>query len=653
MIRLAVISILISCSFSTYSQEKEQQVNEVNAAYNYSLKNGFENLTLAIDRTLIDQLQPNDLGEILQKLTGVQIKSYGSLGGLKTLSIRGLGSQHTTFVQDGFTIQNNQTGAMNLGLIETSTTEKVEVARGNNPDYLIPASAMISSNALLVTTNRSVAPRLPLEKRISAKFGSFGTIDNMIQVKTGSKKFYGGANLRFRYSHGGYGYQLQNETQVVSGYRKNNDYADLNGGLSLHYHPSSKHQLDFYFQNTQTDQGLPGAIILYNDYAKARLKTSNSQVKLSYQSNLNRIRFRLFANYSKDSLRYTDPNYLNAANYLESNYLNHTFNGGISSLLHLKKWMFQLGTEENYSTLNGFNSFTIQPERWTNNSFFNIRFNHNKTTITGQLGNQFLLDKRANESDKLKNYLLPFLEYKVKLSQKMIAYIYYRKSIRNPNFNELYFNGIGNSDLKVERADQLAFGLNRLFVSTEHTHLHVLFGAYYHQVNDKIIATPTKNLFTWSIQNIGRTEIFGYDITAQFEQIISKSWVIENSLNYTFQKALDITNRNSSTYRHQLAYFPEHIGNIDLGIHYRKNGVRLSYFMASNRYALNENIYNNIVEGYYTLDLALFYTSIFDKYNQLKFQLTLKNITNQNYSFIKNYIMPGRNFLISLHYAFK
>lgn len=652
MIKSILIAFIICCSYSGFSQEKEQQVDEVKASYKNSLKNGFENLTLAVDKSLIAQVQPNDLGEILQKLAGVQIKSYGSLGGLKTISIRGLGSQHTTFVQDGFTMQNSQTGSINLGLIETSTTEKVQVARGNNADFLVPASAMNSSNTVLITSNRSVAPRLPLEKRISAKFGSFGTIDNMVQVKTGSKKFFGSANLRFRYSHGGYNYHVENQTQTITGYRKNNDYADINGGLSLHYHPSQKHQLDFYYQNTQTDQGLPGAIIFYNDYAKQRLKTSNNQVKLSYQANYYRLRFRVFTNYSKDSLRYTDPNYLNAAKYFESNYLNHTVNGGISTLLNLKKWLFQIGTEENYSTLNGFNSFQIQPERWTNISFANIRFNHKKTSITGQLGSQSIISLQPNQLAKNEHFFLPYLEYKMKLTPKTITYIYFRKSIRQPTFNELYFNGIGNDDLKVERADQLAFGINRLFISTNKTHLHALLGSYYHQVNDKIIATPTKNLFIWSIQNVARAEIFGVDITTQFEQQFGKAWVIENGMNYTYQKALDITDKEGVTFRNQLAYYPEHIANIDLGMRYNKSGFRVSYFMCSNRYALNENINSNIVEGYYTLDLSLFYTATFDEYNQLKFQLTVKNITNQNYAFIKNYIMPGTNFLISLHYAF-
>ena len=32
------------------------------------------------------------------------MKSYGGLGGLKTVSVRGLGSQHTTFLIDGFTM---------------------------------------------------------------------------------------------------------------------------------------------------------------------------------------------------------------------------------------------------------------------------------------------------------------------------------------------------------------------------------------------------------------------------------------------------------------------------------------------------------------------------------------------------------------------
>ena len=50
----------------------------------------------------IQEMAAEDVGELIRKFAGVSLKSYGGLGGLKTISMRGLGANHSAIISDGF-----------------------------------------------------------------------------------------------------------------------------------------------------------------------------------------------------------------------------------------------------------------------------------------------------------------------------------------------------------------------------------------------------------------------------------------------------------------------------------------------------------------------------------------------------------------------
>ena len=48
-----------------------------------------------MDRTGIERLGIQDLSEAVKRFSGATVKDYGGIGGLKTVSVRSLGAQHT------------------------------------------------------------------------------------------------------------------------------------------------------------------------------------------------------------------------------------------------------------------------------------------------------------------------------------------------------------------------------------------------------------------------------------------------------------------------------------------------------------------------------------------------------------------------------
>ena len=57
-----------------------------------------------MDKKAFEKLGVQDLYEAVRTFSGVSIKDYGGIGGVKTVSIRNMGSQHTAVCYDGITI---------------------------------------------------------------------------------------------------------------------------------------------------------------------------------------------------------------------------------------------------------------------------------------------------------------------------------------------------------------------------------------------------------------------------------------------------------------------------------------------------------------------------------------------------------------------
>lgn len=126
---------------------------------------------------------------------------------------------------------------------------------------------------------------------------------------------------------------------------------------------------------------------------------------------------------------------------------------------------------------------------------------------------------------------------------------------------------------------------------------------------------------------------------------------------YSFQKAIDMTDPESKTYRNQLPYTPLHSGSVGLTFLSKWITITYSSIISGSRYVLGQNIPQNLLSGYIDHSVSLGKEFTFRKSNDVSpFKLGVKlemiNITNQQYQIVKNYPMPGRNFRLKLQIQF-
>lgn len=646
-----MMCVLLFAPFFLLSQKDTTVFNEV-VVKGTHLKME-QNTTL--NESQIEQLAPNDLGSLLQYINGITIKNYGGIGGMKTLSHRGLGGEHTQLIIDGLPVSDPQNGQTNLANIQLNNVEEVSLSH-NNTHLLVPVSGLIKGSSVQMKTFDQQFSPYRFAVRSSFTIGSFGQKVGFVGLKKGGEKSFVSLTGGYRTYDGDYPYKLQfgNETHEVE--RRNNALEDYHVGLGAGYKWKTgitRHQIKFSGKLSAIDQELPGAVILYNNMAQETLKTENSSVGLNYSLYNSRFSLKAFTQYSNRFLHYHDPTYLNSDGFLDNQYTTNSVISGIHLRYKLKDLTFHVGNDFGYDVLKSSRSLG-EPKRITNTAMVKVKYQTKYVSVEASLFSQSFYDENSIQAHREDyNKVHPQVSFFTsdQLFKNLQLFIWYKPSSRAPSFNELYYSQVGNKSLVPEESSQINLG-TRYIRAFKKVDFQIQGNVFKNLVNDKILALPTQNLFVWSIQNIGKVDIYGGDIHLSAGFRLNEKWKLKLQTGVSYQKALDISNEASPTFGHQIAYTPSLTGNALVSLLYKKAGLHFTTLYIGERYSLNENISGNRLDPYLVFDLSANYSFKLKEKQQLKLHTGVKNLGNTSYNFIKYYVMPGRNYFIKLSYEF-
>ena len=633
------------------SQEKTTELEEVEIKENH--KKSSKNIH--IDRSEMERLAPHDLGHLLQYANGVTLRDYGGLGGMKTVSMRGLGGQHTRFITNGLPVYNAQNGQTDFGLVQIDNFEKLEIEQGVSKQIL-PVGALALGNTIALQTFENTFSNQKLSVRSVNTAGSFGQLESYGGTKLAGENNFLAISGKYRQVEGNYPYQFNMGNSTHEGIRRNNAFNEyfltLGGGLKSNGNKEKgKHKATFNAQIDGSDKELPGAVILYNDLADQTLQTENIRGGGNYNFYGKKLRIMGFATYNRSFLHYHDPSFLNQQGFLDNQYTNHGFNGGKTLRFDLGRFSFSGGTDWAVDQLES-NRDLGTPNRITANNMLGAHFKNDyfETDIYGF--SQFYEDQNRSQfhTDKIHRFNPQIsIASGEKISEHFVFHAWYKKTLRPPSFNELYYSQIGNLSLEPEDAHQFNAGVvwNK---SWKKFHLGININAYYNLIDNKILALPTKNLFVWSITNIGKVEVRGIDAQLNSSYQLNKNWRLATIMNVTYQHVEDISDVESPTFRHQIAYTPRFSGNITGTLQYKNWSLHNTVFTLGERYSLNQNIPANLLEPFALWDASLEFKTTIKEKHTLRLRAGVRNITDNHYNFIRFFVMPGRNYFIKLIY---
>ncbi len=597
---------------------------------------------------------PEDVGTLTQKIAGVSLKNYGGIGGMKTISYRGISGTNTDIVMDGFLLQNTMVGQLDLSNLQIDNLQSLQFSAGGVEfDELSPISALMQGNVLAINTFENKQSNDSLEFRWTSKFGSFGLVDNYASFKRGTATSIFSVYGKTRRFSGNYQYDIVNGINTSVQTRKNNGLQEGFAGVNYTKYFKEHIKLHTSIHFNQSKRGLPGAIILYNETANQLLNQQNTYWNTELEWKKSKSKIRVYNSFNYGFLNYIDSSYLNNSGGLNNWYFNTINQTGLSFYRKIKDSILAVygGVEYTFSGLNATNQYAFSPKRNHLQSLIGLKYKGKKVNVTIQYGNHLLQNSQQTTS-KIISVSSSFLKLEKNEYSNFagLPRLWIKQTFRMPSFSELYYNSIGNKILKPELTIQCNLGTSFRFLNNS---LHVSLDGYYNRVENKILAIPTKNLFVWSIQNIGKVEVFGLDVLVKKIWKCNSNLEVSASLNYSYQKIQDISDVKLTTYKNQLAYFPRHTFQSDITfLIFNKIGIYLSNSSLSSRYVLNENVTANLMGGFSVYDFSLSYKSNSLNKNSVKFSFTVKNCLNTSYQYISYFVMPGRNYLITMSYAF-
>ena len=608
----------------------------------------------------LHQLSSHNVADALRYFSGIQIKDYGGVGGLKTVNIRSMGTNHVGVFYDGIELGNAQNGTVDLGRFSLDNMESVTLYNGQKSAIFQPAKDFGSSGSIYLQTR---TPQFEEGKkynvRASFKTGSFGVANPSVlwEQKLG-QRISSSFSAEYLHSSGKYKftYRMQ-EGYDTTAVRQNGDLNALRveGGLFGRIN-QGYWKAKAYLYNSE--RGYPGAIVRNKFSHEDRQWDTNFFTQGTFKKDFTQW-YSLLANakYAYDYLHYlADPKKDESLMYVNNHYYQQEVYTSVANRFNLFPWWeASFSADYQFNLLNADLRDFVYPRRHTLLASIATAMRFKQVELQASLLETFVHDTSSGTPAPDKQKLTPsfFVSWRPFPQSGLNLRGFYKRIFRMPTLNDLYYTFIGNINLEPEFTTQydLGFTYSRTFNNTWLRSLEVQTDVYYNEVENKIVATPTSNFFRWTMVNLGNVEIRGVDVALQTGWKIGRDLTISNRINYTYQRAQDFTDPKSEFYGGQIPYIPWHSGSAVVNLQWRSWEANYSFIYTGERYSSQANIPYNYQLPWYTSDFSVSKGLKVWK-GDLKLTLEVNNLLNQQYEVVTCYPMPGTNFKLIAQYNF-
>lgn len=673
--KLLTILPLLALSFFGWCQDTvKYSLPEVNIIQRQNTPNVVlsQTPTQVVTVDQIEKLGDATLSDAVKRMAGVTLKDYGGVGGIKTVSVRGLGSQFSTLTVDGVAVTDCQNGQVDLGRYTLGNSGFISLANGQPDSKLNSARAYAAGSIVNMETAEPMFGGRTFNLQMGMEGGSFGYLSPTLayQQRLGKRS---SLSLWSNYtcSEGNYPFTLYytpSHTDSSSReYRENSQVRIGTFDVNYFFRPAKGKQLMVKVHYMQGYHALPGPVVYYTVRGSEHSEEHLFFAQTRYYQYGRHWDLQFLGKHQQGTDIYEDTAARNSQHLIHNDYsqqeeyLSQTIrfhtggsrNEALNITLALDESLNQL--QSNLSQHNdvmrlsalGVLGLECKPEfaPWLRG-----------VKVKANMLSTWVCDYEAGEKSAPYSKISPYIGLSWPIKAFVLRY-YYKDSYRVPNFNELYYFTIGH-ELKPEKAMQHNLGATYqskpMDLNEEHSFRQTAtLDMYRNHVSDKIIAFPTNNMYLWTMKNLGEVEIWGADITytGTLNGIINHQnylpYDISLSLGYTYQYAVDRTDPGSKFYGHQIPYTPRHSGNITLVANTPWVDIGLTTLLTGKRYSMQQNTADYLVKGYVDQGITLSH-KFYLKHTSLTAKVQVLNILDIQYEVVKNYPMMGRNYRVGI-----
>lgn len=627
---MALASIAATAGAQTSRLDSVQTLGDVSVV---GVKPHYLTPSQTLRGDMLRNLSATSVADALKYFSGVQIKDYGGLGGLKTVNVRSLGSQHVGVYLDGIRITNAQNGQIDLGRYSLSNMESVSLYNANRNERLQSASEYASAATVYMQTKR------PTETTYTMEYGcgSFGL--NKL------KGYFALKNLLFvdaeyQHSDGDYAFRFHSEQEDTVGTRHNSDItfyrleaAGFYKGLSMHV----------YYYNSE--RGLPGPVIrrLSDQWDSTdRQWDENFFIQSSYKHSWEHFGLKTNLKYSYDYLHYLQDPRTNAATmYCNNHYTQQDLYGSVAAAWNTRYVSLTASTDLRWSDLNADVYKFAYVYRLDSKSLLSAIASYRGFEANIALLYTHISDHTRGAASPLSRLTPMYLASWH--GGPLTVRAFHKRIFRAPTLNDLYYTLVGNAQLRPEYTSQWDLG-----VDYKDRHLHLALDLYTSRIEDKIVAIPMKSQFRWSMVNFGLVRSLGISTTAGYDRTWGKL-VLSANANYTCQRDRDFSSPSDPEYKNTIPYSPLHSASLIVSLGYDGWSACTSWLYTGDRFALISNNKEDMLGAWQTVDLKLSKTFTISRHS-LQTTIECNNLTDSRHEVVKRYPMPGRNWKLTLQW---
>ena len=558
-----------------------------------------------LNDSVIRKSQPS-LTNLLNFTTGIYFKENG-LGMVSSPSFRGTTAQQTAVIWNGININSQLNGQTDFNTITTSDFNSISVRAGGGSS-LYGTSAIGGS----IHLNTDLRFRNECSNQISLNYGSFNTLGVNYHLRFSDEKLSFFGSISRNSSDNDYEY-IDSKLKNLNGNYINSSY-----NVGFGYKINSSNILKIY---SQVYDGERHFSLINPSDSKTKyqdLNTRNvadlttflgdftSNVKLGFLSE----KYKYFGNLANDNFTFGKVETL-----LAKYNLNYRFNSKI-----------QTDFAADFTQNKGDGS-DIQNDKRTISGFA-LQFKHN---VNSKLSYDWSLRKEITS-----NYKSPLL-YSIGTNFKPVKFYTLKANVsqnfRIPTFNDLYWQGAGNLDLKPEKSLQGEIG--NVFQFENFTFTATVFHS---KIKDMIRWLP-QNGGVFKPINTDRVSIFGSEISMNYQLKVDKHQ-LDFDANYSYTKS-----ENEKTGK-QLTFVPFHKTTASVAYSYSRFSAFYQYLYNGEVFTQTDNNPKKIIENYMVSNFG--FSAELDESKKYSIGFKILNLWNENYESVENRPLPGRNYTINL-----
>ena len=531
------------------------------------------------------------------------------LGMVSSPSFRGTTAQQTAVIWNGININSQLNGQTDFNTISAKDFNSISIRAGGG-------SSLYGSSAIggSIHLNNDLSFGNKFENTLQTNFGSFNTLGVNYKMQLASAKFSSQISISRNSSDNDYKY-LDSDKK-----NENGQFYNTSFNVNLGYKLNSKNVLKLYSYLFDGERHFSGTLAAPS---KSKYNDLNTRNLLEWIGRYNQFTSKIKVAFLSEKYKYFE----NAATSIFSDAKSETFTAKYD-LLYKATSNLELNSIVDFTQTKGFGSDIGENKRKIGSGILLLK--HKPFT-------KFLYEITVRK-EITSTYKSPVL-FSIGINYSAFSFYNLKvnasRNYRIPTFNDLYWQGSGNLNLKPESSYQAEIGHEFKFKNTTFSLTN-----YYIKIEDLLRWSPSSG-GNWTPNNVANVTTYGAEFLLNYNKKIGK-----NQFDFTTTYAYTIS--KDEVKKKQLIYVPYHKFTAALAYSYDKLSAHYQYLYNGKVFTSSDNFYK--LDDYLVSNVGIDYQ--FGKKKFLKLGFDVLNVFNENYQSVSTRPMPGRNYTINLTFNF-